>query len=432
MNYKDAQDFLYGLQAFGIKLGLRNITRLLHEIDDPHRRFPAIHIAGTNGKGSVAALVESVLRTAGYRTGLFTSPHLIDFTERIRVNGRPIPRGKVSAGVALLKPSIQRYRCTFFEAATALAFHHFCEEQVDVAVVEVGMGGRLDATNVISPLCTIITDIDNDHTDYLGDRLRNIAQEKAAVIKENGLVITSVTDPEIMEVLNATCHRKGATLYTTAEHCSLKVREVTPGGSLLDARAHFRSYPDLQLPLVGRHQLRNLGAALLALDVLRENGFAASELTIKEGVARTAWPGRLQILQERPLFILDGAHNPGGIRALKGALQELFTYDNLILIFGVMANKNYSEMVETIVPLARRVVVTKPMMDRALDCEVLAEEVRRITPCLETAPSVAKAVRRALELAGPKDGVCAAGSLFLVGEILKMRARSVDALFGLN
>ena len=432
MNYQQALDFLYGLQIFGIKLGLRNITKTLREIDDPHDSFRAIHIAGTNGKGSTAALVESVLRAAGWKTGLFTSPHLFDFTERIRVNGRPIPHRRVSEGVSLLRPFVERYRCTFFEAVTALAFHHFREEEVDVAVVEVGMGGRLDATNVISPVCTIITDIDNDHTEYLGSTLTSIAQEKAAIVKENGLVITSVTDPDILDTVESVCRKREAALYTTATHCSLTASEVTSEGSWVDFRAPFRSYTGVRLPLVGRHQLRNCEAALLAIDVMNGDGFAVTEPQVKEGIAGTVWPGRLHVLQKEPLFVVDGAHNVGGMLALKAALQELFPYDSLILVLGVMANKNYGAMVKAIVPMAREVVVTRPRMDRALECGLLAEEVKTITSHFHVVDSIPEAVERAFQLAGSNDAVCAAGSLFLVGEILKERCGSVDVLFSLH
>lgn len=432
MNYKDAIDYLYGLQIFGMKLGLRNITHVLREIDNPHTCYGTVHIAGTNGKGSTASLVESVLRSAGYKTGLFTSPHLFDFTERIRVNGKPIPKRKVSVGVERIKPYIEKYRCTFFEAATALAFHHFHREQIDVAVVEVGMGGRLDATNVVSPLCTIITDIDNDHTEYLGNKLGTIALEKAAVIKENTPVISSVTHSEILEVLQTTCNRKGAQLYLTSEQCTLTIRETSTDGSLLDIRTPYHSHSGLRLPLIGRHQFRNLTAAVLALEVLNQDGFAISKANVKNGISRSTWPGRLQVLQKNPLFIADGAHNPGGIRALKDALQELFTYSRLILIFGVMANKNYREMAELIVPLTDHTVVTRPNMNRALDCRTLAKEVSRHTPNVEIANSVSQAVQRARRSSGPEDAVCAAGSLFLVGEILKSRFKRVNALFDLN
>ena len=432
MTYRDALRFLYGLQIFGIKLGLRNITNVLGDIGNPHNYFQAIHIAGTNGKGSTAALIESVLRSAGYKTGLFTSPHLFDFTERIRVNGRPIPKRKVSSGIDVLKPYIEHYRCTFFEAATALAFRHFCKEQVDVAIVEVGMGGRLDATNVISPLCTVITDIDSDHTEYLGEELKSIAQEKAAVIKEGSIVVTSVTQPEAKKVLRTSCIKRGATLYPTSESCSITTKEISFRGSRIDIRTPFGSHTDLHIPLLGRHQLRNAAAAILATDVLNGDGFRVSERDVKEGIAGTTWPGRLQILKHSPLFLVDGAHNPGGMQALKEALLELFTYKNLILVFGVMSNKRYAEMLKTIVPLARHVILTKPNMERALDCHVLVEEVHRLTSQFEVVPSVNRAVRKALTKADPRDIVCAAGSLFLVGDILKSRLRRVETLFGLN
>jgi dihydrofolate synthase/folylpolyglutamate synthase len=432
MNYRDAIGFLYGLQTFGIKLGLRNITNVLQEIGNPHKHFRTIHVAGTNGKGSTAALLESVLRTAGYQTGLYTSPHLFDFSERIRVNGSPIPRRKVSKGVDLLKPYIERYRCTFFEAATALAFHHFSQEEVDVAIVEVGLGGRLDATNILSPLCTIITDIDHDHTEYLGHTLKQIAQEKAAVIKKHGTIITSVNDPEILKILQTVSRKQEAALYPAAEHCTFRAKEMTSEGSRVDIQTPFHSYEGLRLSLPGEHQLRNLSAAILTLDLLSENGLPIRRKNVRDGVAGTIWPGRLQVLQRKPLFIVDGAHNPAGMRALKEALKGLFTYEHLILILGIMENKKYTEMVHSIVPIATHTIVTRPKMDRALNLQTLAQEVRTISNQVETTSTVSRAVKRAFQLAGPNDAVCAAGSLFLVGEIVKSKFGRANELFGLQ
>lgn len=432
MNHRDAIRFLYGLQIFGIKLGLRNITRILREIGNPHRQFQSIHIAGTNGKGSSAAIIESVLRSAGYKTGLFTSPHLFDFSERIRVNGVPIPRRSVSRGVEILKPYIERFRCTFFEAATALSFQHFLNEGVEVAIVEVGMGGRLDATNVLSPLCTIITDIDHDHTEYLGHTLKRIAREKAAVIKRGGRVITSVTDPDILEVLQTICRKNEATCYPTGEHCKIRAKELTSEGSLVDLQTPYHSYRGLTFSMLGRHQLRNLNAAILALDLLSENGLNIRSKNIREGVASAVWPGRLQVLGKDPLFIVDGAHNPAGMQTLVKALGELFTFEDLVLIIGVMADKQYKEMIQSIVPLASKTIVTKPKMDRALDQHTLAQEVNKISNHTEIASTVSRAVKKALELAGPNDAVCAAGSLFLVGEIVKRKYGRVNTLFGIH
>ncbi len=432
MNYREALDFLFSLEFLGIRLGLRNISRLLRELGDPQHSFLSIHIAGTNGKGSTAAMVESVLRSSGYRTGLYTSPHLFDFRERIRVNGRPIPARKVSQGLTTIEPSLRRCRSTFFEAATTLALHHFREACVEVAVIEVGMGGRLDATNVISPLCTIITDIDKDHTEFLGHSLERIAAEKAAIIKEGGTVITSVTQPSIMRLLKGECRRKGARLYATTKECHLEVGEMRAEGSRLNLRTPHHSLADLHCPLSGRHQFRNLAAAILALDALDQAGLSISAQAMKDGIAKTVWPGRLHILRRDPLCILDGAHNPGGIRVLRDALGELFSYRHLVLVLGVMASKDYSEMVRTIVPLASHVIVTRPHMERALDAHILAEEVSKHASHVTVIPSVTRAMNKAMELAGPGDAVCAAGSLFLVGEILKKNVKDLDALFGLD
>ena len=300
MNYQDAIRFLYGLQVFGIKLGLRNISSVLRDLGHPQDAIPAIHIAGTNGKGSTAAIIESILRQAGYKTGLFTSPHLFDFTERIRVDGRPVQKRRVSQGIEILRPYVEKYRCTFFEAATALAFQIFHREAVDIAVVEVGMGGRLDATNVVSPVCTVITDIDHDHSEYLGRTLKEIAREKAAIIKDGNTVVTSVDNPEVVDVLRTVCSKNNARLYTTRESCQVTEKRITFNESRIDARTPRRSYANLRLHLAGRHQIANLRAALLTVDLLHEKGFPVAKKHVTEGVTGAVWPGRLQILRNDP------------------------------------------------------------------------------------------------------------------------------------
>ena len=433
MTYSQAIAYLYGLQRFGVKLGLENIHRLLEAIGNPHRRFPSILIGGTNGKGSTAAFLSSILRAAGYRVGLYTSPHLLDFTERVRVNGRAIDSGDVarltdelrsvvadlfvSPRTSPLAPCAGSHP-TFFEVATALAFLHFLRSKVDYAVVEVGLGGRFDATNVLSPEVAVITNIALEHEDYLGKTLGAIAAEKAGIVKEGGRVVTAADAPEALAVIAEACRSRGTTLLDVHATCDWEINDSDLSGQRFVVAQAGQPTQEFSIRLLGRHQVTNAVTALAAARLLRAPGATIPESSIREGLRQTRWPGRLHLFPGHPLVILDGAHNPAGAKALRAFLEEQRFAGRLILVFGVLQDKNWIAMLQELGPLAKRVILTRPESDRAADPRGLVE-AERFCPKLEILEDVAEAITLARAVADPDDAVVVAGSLFIISAALR-------------
>ena len=424
LTYQQALLFLYDLQKFGIKLGLKKITTLLAELGHPQQGMDFVHIAGTNGKGSTAAQIESILRQAGYKTGLFTSPHLFRFTERIQVSGQQIGTDQVVEFVRLMKPKIQELKCTFFETVTAMAMWHFAAQKVDVTVLETGMGGRLDATNVVTPLLSVITNISLEHCQYLGHNISEIAQEKAAIVKERGEVVCGQMAPEALEVIREFSRTKQARFHRVEDEVKWKGECLSPQGTVFSYSSVDSCYQRLQTPLVGRHQLENAVLATRAAEILRQRGFRIGEEQIRLGLLSVNWPGRLQTVARNPLTVLDVAHNPAGAAALQKALPEIFCFPRLILVFGVMEDKDYPAMLEVLLPGVDLVVATQPQTERALDAEALAALVRKKQVECLVEPSVVKAYRLARKVAQSDDLVCVTGSHFSVGEILEHLQRA--------
>jgi len=437
-NYSAALDYLFGLQRFGIKLGLTHITALLQHLGNPHQKFPSIHIAGSNGKGSTAAFLSSILQRAGYRVGLYTSPHLVDFSERIQINSLPIAKERVIAltekireGVetmarrgelwALLDPSRRpqgfdpsRATITFFEFTTAMAFSYFWEERVEIGVIEVGMGGRLDATNVLDPLASLIASISLEHREYLGKTLWRIAQEKAGIIKTGRPLFTIAHQPRVLKIFEERCRELKAPLYVFGREFRAK-RERS--GSMVFEGRRCR-WPHLSLGLLGRHQIRNAALALAAVEFLQESGWTIQESHVREGLREVRWPGRLELVARKPKILLDGAHNPGAARVLRRALEEEkdFRRRRLFLVIGVMADKDIRRMMGYLVPLANVVILTRPQMERAASLARLREEAHPFQKPMVEIEEVGAAVQYALSQAGEEDLVVISGSLFTVGE----------------
>ncbi|MGH7429668.1 MAG: bifunctional folylpolyglutamate synthase/dihydrofolate synthase, partial [Candidatus Methylomirabilaceae bacterium] len=347
MTYSEAITYLYGLQRFGVKLGLDNIQQLLAALGDPHRRFPSILVGGTNGKGSTAAFLASILQAAEHRVGLYTSPHLLDFTERIRVGGQEIRKAEVArltdelrglvadrfpaAGTSPLPPRPVSHP-TFFEVTTALAFRHFLRSKVDYAVVEVGMGGRFDATNVLDPQVAVITNIALEHQDHLGKTLGAIAAEKAGIVKAGGHAVTAADAPEALVTIAEACRARGATLLNVHASCRWQIRGADRTGQRFVLSQAGHPSGEFAIQLLGRHQVVNAVTAIAAARLLGEGGAAISEDAIRQGLRRTRWPGRLQFLHGRPLLILDAAHNPAGARALRIFLEDQRIAGRLTLV----------------------------------------------------------------------------------------------------
>ncbi|MCK4272711.1 bifunctional folylpolyglutamate synthase/dihydrofolate synthase, partial [bacterium] len=365
--YQSVLQELYGLGKFGIKLGLHNVFSLLKSLDDPHHTFPSIHLAGSNGKGSTAACLAAVLQAAGFRVGLYTSPHLVDFRERIRVDGKLISPGGVVRLWKQVRPRVRELRATYFEAVTAMAFEHFRARKVDVAVVEVGLGGRLDATNVLLPDVVVITNISREHTQWLGTRLDKIAREKAGIVKEGIPVVCAETRKTPLGVIRRICLRQKAPLRLVDEELSWQVQKVSLGGTDLLVKFEGKDCGQFHLSLAGRHQVRNGMTALLAVQVMRNIGWQISFEAVHTGFNLVHWPGRLQVVRESPLVLLDVAHNPAGSKALSLALRELLPDRKIRFVFGVREDKERGFMIRHLSPLAEEFYLTQAQWKGAED-----------------------------------------------------------------
>ncbi len=416
MSYAEAVRFLYSLgnEVKAAKLGLDRVGALLEALGAPHRSGAFVHVAGTNGKGSVAAMIESGLRAAGLKTGLYTSPHLVDPTERIRLDGEPVSQDTFTAAFTQVHQAAERLLAegtleahpTYFETVTAMAFAIFRETGTEAVVLEVGLGGRLDATNVIQPRVAVITPIDFDHEAFLGRSLEAIAGEKAGILKPGARAVIAPQRPEAEQVLRATATVLGIEPVWSARW---KVSELAldAGGSSFRVE-NGREYR-IECPLAGEHQVANAVTAVAALEA-----FGIPAEAIRAGLRRTRWPGRLERIATRPDVILDGAHNPAGARALAAYIRRFFGGRRIWLIYGAMRDKAIEEMAAILFPLADEVIATAPAQARALRPETIVELAAH--PRVRAARTVAEALQIVRAEASPDDAVFVSGSLFLVGE----------------
>jgi dihydrofolate synthase/folylpolyglutamate synthase len=423
------------------KFDLEHMRALLRKMNHPERAFPSVLIAGTNGKGSTAATLASILRASGLKTGLYTSPHLVRINERIRVNGEEISDHEFAAlhgqideiASHLVDRRELPWHPSFFEMMTAIAFAHFAREHVDVAVLEVGMGGRLDATNVVEPVISVITDISLDHQKFLGNTVGEIAREKVGIIRHGGVVVTLPQQPEANDVIGNTILDLDAIAVSAVPY----VPPVSPASTEYQAASteqhHSVSRYRLQVHgteilvetlLVGRHQLRNVALAIAAAEELGKKGFAGiTPASIERGIPETRWPGRFQVLAaqpNRPEIVLDVAHNPAGAWALRSALSERYDDRPLVFVFGAMRDKAISEMTEILFPLATRVIATRPGNPRAASAEEIREAASRTATEVEPIVDVGAALETALAGATGKTVIVITGSIYLVGEAMRL------------
>jgi dihydrofolate synthase/folylpolyglutamate synthase len=408
VDYRQSLDYLYGLQRFGIKLGLENIRALLERLDHPEGGYGIVHVAGTNGKGSVSATLAAILHRAGYRVGLYTSPHLHSFTERIRVDGKAIAEQEVARLTDFIRSRAGEIPATFFEFTTALALLHFRRRQVDFAVLEVGMGGRLDATNAVAPRLSVITSICRDHAEHLGADLRAIAREKGGVIKEGTPVVIAPQEPEALAVLLEQARRRRAPAFLCDRDFSSVAK---PGGVVF--RGMDIELRGLRPALAGAHQLQNLALALAAAGVLRRQGTAICDAALRRGVEEVRWPGRLEWWDGRREVLLDGAHNEGGALALAAYLASL-PEAGIRWVVGIKGNRPLRDILDPILPQVKILYCTAPPVEEAVAPELLVRRgVEAGIPAAaygspETALAAALRDRRKDEI------VLVAGSLFLV------------------
>lgn len=425
-SYQETIEYLYGLQKHGIKLGLDNSRLLMKLLGDPHRRFRSVHIAGTNGKGSTAAYLASLLRIAGLRTGLYTSPHLVSFTERIRINNVPISEARVvelarrvrSAYLTARLPTGQgALNPTFFEVTTTMAFTYFAEEGVDIAVVETGMGGRLDSTNVVTPLLSVITNIDLEHTEFLGTTLEQIAAEKAGIIKPGVPVVTGVVQPEVITVIETRAREAGSPLYRLGKDFSADEVSGREAGQDFVYQGTTGARERFSIPQLGRYQVDNACLALAAAECLQTAGIALTGEHIRTGLAQARWEGRLERVAVRPDIYLDGAHNPASATVLARTVAEMKrSYRKTILVMGILADKDWRGIAAALLPLADSIIVTRPAYSRALDTERLAAEAGAGGAQVSSAPTVVEALAAAQAAAASDDLILVTGSLYVVGE----------------
>ena len=460
MSYESAISRMFALghelaQTPSHKFDLARMRVLLEAMQHPEQRFPSVLIAGTNGKGSTAATLASILRASGLKTGLYTSPHLMRINERIRVNGQEISdddfarlHGEVDgAAERLVEQEKLPWHPSFFEMMTAIAFEHFTREQVEIAVLEVGMGGRLDATNVVEPRISVITDISLDHQKFLGNTVGEIAREKVGIIRAGGVVVTLPQQPEANDVIGNTILELGARGVSAVPY----VPPVSPGsgdylvkvkrgGETLHAssgeaaKSYIYRYPlqvmkhqiVVETALVGRHQLRNVALAIAAAEELSKQGFAGiTPQTIERGIRETRWPGRFEVMTARPGWpevVLDVAHNPAGAWALRSALSERYGDRPLLFVFGAMRDKAISEMTEILFPLAERVIATRAENPRSATPEEIQQAGARTGTEIEAAADIATALAQARQWAGktPGKAIVVTGSIYLVGEAMQV------------
>lgn len=441
MDYQEALDFIWGLVNFETTTPatrdpykLDRMVALMARLGDPQARLRAVHVAGTKGKGSTAAMIERVLRAAGYRTGLYTSPHLHDPRERLRLNGELISKEAFVALVARLRPLIEEFQgTTTFEALTAMGFLWFEEAGVEIAVIEVGLGGRLDATNLLTPLVSLITPLALEHTAVLGNTIEEIASEKGGIIKPGVPVVTASQVPEALAVLRRIATERPAPLTVVPERWQGQRTQVSLEGQTFDLweRApdgeSVLCYPALPLALLGHHQVANATVAVAALHLLREQGVEWDEAALREGLASVSWPARVEVLHRAPLVVADGAHTTESAQALVATLREVLPggWGRSILILGISADKELGALWEAFAPLAERLILTRSRHPRAAEPAALAAHPALVGRALETTPDVPEALELALSDAGPDDLIVVTGSLFVAAAAREVMGRWV-------
>jgi len=433
VNYQQALDYIFGYTDYEkvpmphdpAFYDLRRVEELLAQLDSPHLKARSVHVGGTNGKGSTAAMIASALTASGYTTGLYTSPHLNTLRERFRVNGEFITEGELSGVVERLKPEVERVNqkathgeLTTFELLTALAFSYFKLKGVSFQVLEVGLGGRFDATNVIQPEVCVITSISLDHTEVLGDSVAEIATEKAGIIKPKSVVVLSPQPDEVVQVVADVCLRQKAELVMVGRDVTWQSRSFNHEGQSFQVKGKLGSYR-LFIPLLGHYQLENAATAVATLEVLTTKGFGISRESIINGLAQVSWAGRLQILNHHPLLIVDGAHNPDAARKLKQSLTEYFDFDRAILVMGASSDKNVAGVASELVCLFDEVIVTRSHHPRAMEPSQLVNTFKVYGVEARMAEAVPEALSLAMNRARSQDLICVTGSLFVVAEALE-------------
>lgn len=424
MDYNEALQFIHESHKFGMKLGLDNIKKLLELLGNPQDNLNVIHVAGTNGKGSTCSFISSILKESGYKVGLYTSPFLETFTERIRINGENIPKEEVSKIILLIKEKIEQMvnegysYPTEFEIVTAMAFYYFKQEKVDFVVLEVGLGGRYDATNVVDkPIASVITSISLDHTRVLGDTLDKIAFEKGGIIKENSPTIVYPQQQQASEVIKNICIQKKST-YIECDFNNIEIKSSSINCQVYNCSINGKKLSDLEIKLIGDHQIKNSIVALNVIDYLNDIKITnISEEHIKKGLLETNWPGRIEKISENPMVIIDGAHNEEGAKSLSDSIDKYFKDKNKILVIGMLEDKDIDSVLSLLIPKFNKVIATTPNNPRAIDANKLKEKIDNYNVDVTCKPNIKDAIDYALEISNEEDIIISAGSLYMIGNI---------------
>ena len=425
MNYIEALDYIHNSHRFGMKLGLESTEKLMELLGNPQDELNIIHVAGTNGKGSICSFIAKVLEKSGYKVGLFTSPYLEVFNERIRINGENITDEHIAKSVSEVKLRIDKMLAegyespTEFEIVTAMAFLIYKWENVDYAVMEVGLGGRYDSTNIIkNPLVSVIASISLDHTRVLGDTIAKIAYEKGGIIKKDSAVVVYSQGDEAEDVLKKIAAEENAE-FIEADFNSINVKKDDVNSQIFDFSINGKEFKDMEIKLIGEHQVRNCVTALNAIDYLRRSGKVANitDESVKAGILETKWPGRVEKVMENPTFIIDGAHNEDGARSLRKVLDKYFADRNLVLMLGMLEDKDIDTVLEILMPVFDKVVVTEPDNPRKISADKLKAKIEKYTGNVEAVEKIEDALERVLEVAEEGDVVISAGSLYMIGEV---------------
>ena len=424
MNYQESLKYIEETHKFGIRLGLENMSKLLELLGNPQDKLNIIHVAGTNGKGSTCSFITSILKECGYKVGLYTSPYLETFTERIRINGENIPEEDVARIVTLIREKIEQMVSegysypTEFEIVTTMAFYYYCEQDVDFVALEVGLGGRYDATNIIKKSdVSVITSISLDHVGILGDTVAKIAYEKGGIIKENGVAVVYDQSDEAKNVIKDICKEKNAK-YIEVKFDDINVKQSDINSQVYDCSIMGQRYEDLEIQLIGDHQINNSMLALSAIEVLKElKNLNLNEEDIRKGLLNTRWPGRIEKIMDKPTFIIDGAHNEDGARSLAKAIEKNFNGKKATLLIGMLEDKDIDGVLEILMPYFNKVITTTPDNDRAINCETLKEKISKYVDDVVAISNIEDAVNYTLRNAKEDDVIISAGSLYMIGTV---------------
>lgn len=427
-DYEKVTNYLFSLKGRYKKQGLKNISILLDLIRNPHKSLKVIHVGGTKGKGSVTFFIGSILQSAGYNVGVTTSPHLIEYTERIKINDKQITKMEILNNINEIRPHLEKmfdlgYEPSFFEITTALAFKYFKEKNVDYAVIEVGVGGRYDATNVVKPMVAVITNSTLDHQHILGNSVNEIAKEESAIIKKGCIVVTATDDINVLKIYKKKCKNEGVPLYVVGKDLSFNRLKYNLKGQTFNVKGITNIFNDIHISLLGKYQIVNAVTAIAAVEALIKIGVNIPTESIKFGLKNTKWRGRLEIVQKSPFLILDGAHNVDSALKLKDALNEIIKLNSkgkLIFVIGIFEDKDIPEIIKILASISEIIIATRAKTERSADAKKIADVAKKYCDNVILKEDVKEAINQALNLADKNDVICVTGSLYVVAEAMKI------------